>query len=81
MPAAAAPGCGEGANGRGDTGEREGHPEPFCPTWVKLGLVGYVNTDNVETLGKDEFDGYVGALCTDSMFKVNAALSVARALP
>jgi mRNA interferase MazF len=55
------------------------------PTWVALGsadpLAGYVNTDNVETLGKDELREYVGALCAESVSKVDMALAVALGLP
>ena len=55
------------------------------PTWVRLGpadpLAGYVNTDNLETLGRDELGDYLGALCSESILRVNKALMVALALP
>ncbi|MBO0855100.1 MAG: type II toxin-antitoxin system PemK/MazF family toxin [Nocardia sp.] len=55
------------------------------PTWVPLGqadpLGGYVNTDNIETLGKDELGEYVGALTPTSVLAVNRALAVALGLP
>lgn len=55
------------------------------PTWVPLGaadpLGGYINTDNIETLGKDELGDYLGAVCTDTITKVNHALSIALGLP
>lgn len=55
------------------------------PTWVALGpadpLTGYVNTDAIETLGKDELGDYLGALSPGSMMEVNRALALALALP
>lgn len=55
------------------------------PTWVRLSpadpLTGHVNTDNIETLGKDELADYLGSLTADSMVKVNRALAIALALP
>lgn len=56
------------------------------PTWVELAsadhpLVGYVNADNIETLGKDELGEYLGALSPATLGKVNRALAVALALP
>lgn len=51
------------------------------PTWVPLSpadpLGGYANTDNIETLGRDELGDYVGALATDTLAKVDRALCVA----
>jgi mRNA interferase MazF len=55
------------------------------PTWVQLGptdpLTGYVNADNIETLGKNELSDYLGALSPESMMKVNQALALALGLP
>ena len=55
------------------------------PTWVQLSssdpLAGYVNADNIETLGKDELGDYLGALSVPTMMRVNAALAIALALP
>jgi mRNA interferase MazF len=55
------------------------------PTWVRLGptdpLNGYVNADNIETLGKGELGEYLGALSPESMMNVNGALAVALGLP
>ena len=55
------------------------------PTWVRLGptdpLRGYVNADNIETLGKTELDEYLGSLSSESMMNVNQALTVALGLP
>ncbi|MGH3561249.1 MAG: type II toxin-antitoxin system PemK/MazF family toxin [Mycobacterium sp.] len=54
------------------------------PTWVPLAshdpMVGSVNTDNIETLGKDELDGYLGALTPATMAHVNQALMLALGL-
>jgi mRNA interferase MazF len=51
------------------------------PTWVSLTgddpLAGYVNTDNIETLGKKELGDYLGALTPATMVRVNRALAVA----
>lgn len=56
------------------------------PTWVELEaadqpLIGYVNTDNIETLDKNELGDYLGALAPATMDKVDRALSIALALP
>ena len=55
------------------------------PTWVELApadpLGGYVNTDNIETLGKDELGQYLGTLSPSSMLEVNRALAIALGLP
>lgn len=55
------------------------------PTWVRLGpadpLNGYVNADNIETLGKDELGDYLGSLAPESMLQVNHALALALGLP
>ena len=55
------------------------------PTWVRLGppdsLSGYVNADNIETLGKSELGEYLGSLSPESMMSVNRALAVALGLP
>ena len=54
------------------------------PTWVKLspadGLAGYVNTDCIERLGRDELGKYLGAPTPASMRSVNQALAIALAL-
>lgn len=51
------------------------------PTWVPLGqadpLGGYANTDNVETLGRDELGEYLGALTPATLSNVDRALCVA----
>ena len=55
------------------------------PTWVRLKpndpVKGYVNADNIETLGKDELGEYAGALSPDSMLQVNKALCIALGIP
>ncbi|MBS4730714.1 type II toxin-antitoxin system PemK/MazF family toxin [Mycobacterium sp. SM1] len=55
------------------------------PTWVALApndpLVGYANTDNIETICKDELADYLGSLTPATMVKINAALAIALALP
>ncbi|WP_067533383.1 type II toxin-antitoxin system PemK/MazF family toxin [Nocardia crassostreae] len=55
------------------------------PTWVELGpsdpLAGYVNTDNIEPLGKGELGDYLGALTPASLLAVNRALAIALGLP
>lgn len=55
------------------------------PTWVRLGpadpLGGYVNTDNIETLGKDELGEYLGALTPPTLVAVNRALAIALGIP
>ncbi len=55
------------------------------PTWVALGpadpLGGYVNTDNIETIGRHELGDYLGALSGESITRVNRALAVALGLP
>lgn len=59
--------------------------ERELPTWVPLGpsdpLGGYVNTDNIETLGKNELGDYLGTLAPASILAVNRALAVALGLP
>jgi mRNA interferase MazF len=44
-------------------------------------LQGYVNADNIETLGKTELGEYLGSLSPESMMNVNRALAVALGLP
>ena len=55
------------------------------PTWVRLGsadpLVGHVNTDDVQQLGRDELGNLLGALSPGSLMKVNEALRIVFALP
>lgn len=59
--------------------------EKRLPTWVRLaggdGMVGWVNTDHLETLGKDELGDYLGALSPATMARVNQALAIALGLP
>lgn len=55
------------------------------PTWVSLApsadpLVGNVNTDCLETLGKDELGDYLGALSSATIRRVNGALALALGL-
>lgn len=51
------------------------------PTWVPLDqadpLGGYANTDNIETLGRDELGEYLGALTPATLSNVDRALCVA----
>lgn len=55
------------------------------PTWVELTpadpLGGYVNTDNIETLSKNELGEHLGTLSPSSMLEVNRALAIALGLP
>ncbi len=55
------------------------------PTWVAMGpsdpLTGYVNADNIETLGKDELGDYLGEVTPATMNKINTALATALGLP
>lgn len=55
------------------------------PTWVALTqddpLGGYVNTDNIETLGRDELDDYLGTLTPATVTAVNRALCIALGIP
>jgi mRNA interferase MazF len=55
------------------------------PTWVELGrtepLTGFVNTDNIETLAKDELGDYLGSLSASAILAVNRALSIALGIP
>lgn len=55
------------------------------PTWVAMGpsdpLTGYVNADNIETLGKDELGDYLGEVTPATMNKINTALAIALGLP
>lgn len=37
----------------------------------------YANTDNIETLGRDELGDYLGTLTVDTLAKVDRALCVA----
>ncbi len=54
------------------------------PTWVKLSpgdpLVGHVNADCIEQLGKDELGTYLGALRRHTMMSVDDALGSALGL-
>jgi mRNA interferase MazF len=51
------------------------------PTWVALGradpLGGYVNADNIETLGRDELGDYLGAVTPATLSTVDRALCAA----
>jgi mRNA interferase MazF len=55
------------------------------PTWVRLSaadpLVGSVNADCVEQLGKDELGSYLGSLCAETIRSLNRALAIALAIP
>ncbi|MBF6189484.1 MULTISPECIES: type II toxin-antitoxin system PemK/MazF family toxin [Nocardia] len=55
------------------------------PTWVELGsnepLTGFVNTDNIETLAKDELGDYLGSLSASAILEVNRALTIALGIP
>ncbi|WP_020501164.1 type II toxin-antitoxin system PemK/MazF family toxin [Sciscionella marina] len=55
------------------------------PTWVPLThedpVTGMVNTDNIETLSKDELGDYAGTLCSGTLMKVNNALLISLAIP
>lgn len=55
------------------------------PTWVPLTpndhLAGFVNTDNIETLGKDELGDQLGTLTPATILAVNRALAIALGLP
>lgn len=55
------------------------------PTWVALTqadpMGGYVNTDNIETLGRDELGDYLGALTPATLAEVNRALCIALGIP
>lgn len=44
-------------------------------------LTGYVNADNIETLGKDELGDYLGEVTPATMNKINTALATALGLP
>lgn len=60
-------------------------PQPSHRTWVAMGpsdpLTGYVNADNIETLGKDELGDYLGEVTPATMNKINTALATALGLP
>lgn len=51
------------------------------PTWVSLGQAdpfgGYANTDNIETLGRDELGDYLGAITPATLSRVDRALCIA----
>ena len=55
------------------------------PTWVPLSpadpLSGYANTDNIETLGKNELGDHVGDITPATLAQVNRALAIALGLP
>lgn len=55
------------------------------PTWVPLGkddpLVGYVNTDDLQQLHRDELHDLLGSLSPVTLRAVNAALRIVLALP
>ncbi|WP_291409889.1 type II toxin-antitoxin system PemK/MazF family toxin [Actinophytocola sp.] len=58
---------------------------PDLPTWVRLQgadpLVGYVNADDVQQLGKDELGQLLGSLAPATLMRVNEALRIVLALP
>lgn len=55
------------------------------PTWVALGtddpLVGFVNTDDLQQLHRDELAEHLGTLSPRSLAAVNRALRIVLALP
>jgi mRNA interferase MazF len=55
------------------------------PTWVRLDpgdpLVGHINTDDVQQLGRDELGQLLGALSPGTLMRVNEALRLVFALP
>jgi mRNA interferase MazF len=55
------------------------------PTWVQLGtadpLVGYINTDDLQQLHRDELDVLLGSLTPVTLRAVNDALRIVLALP
>jgi mRNA interferase MazF len=55
------------------------------PTWVRLDsddpLVGHINTDDVQQLGRDELGQLLGALTPGTLMRVNEALRLVFALP
>lgn len=55
------------------------------PTWVRLEpddpLVGHINTDDVQQLGRDELGQLLGALSPGTLMRVNEALRLVFALP
>jgi len=55
------------------------------PTWVHLDsgdpLVGHINTDDVQQLGRDELGELLGCLTPGTIMRVNEALRLALALP
>lgn len=55
------------------------------PTWVQLGtadpLVGYINTDDLQQLHRDELDVLLGLLTPVTLRAVNDALRIVLALP
>ena len=54
-------------------------------TWVQLGtadpLVGYINTDDLQQLHRDELDVLLGSLTPVTLRAVNDALRIVLALP
>ncbi|MGH3940075.1 MAG: type II toxin-antitoxin system PemK/MazF family toxin [Pseudonocardiaceae bacterium] len=55
------------------------------PTWIRLGtgdpLVGYINTDDLHQLHRDELQDLLGALTPATLRAVNDALRIVLALP
>ena len=55
------------------------------PTWVRLGpddpLVGCINTDDLQQLGRDELGELLGVLAPRTIMRVNEALRLVLALP
>jgi len=55
------------------------------PTWVQLctadPLVGYINTDDLQQLHRDELDVLLGSLTPATLRAVNDALRIVLALP
>ena len=55
------------------------------PTWVSLGvgdpLAGYIDTDDIHQLRRDDLGKLLGALAPRTLMQVNEALQLALALP
>jgi mRNA interferase MazF len=55
------------------------------PTWVRLDpddpLVGHINSDDLQQLGRDELGELLGVLSPRTLMRVNEALRLVLALP
>lgn len=51
------------------------------PTWVELShedpIVGLVNTENIEIIGREDLGQYLGSLCASTVMRINEALRIA----